>query len=373
VNIVHLIDSGGFYGAEVVLLNLVEEQNKLRHKVSIISVGETRAGEKAIEKIAKEKKITIIPLRFRNGPNILGSIQIYKTAKMHQADVIHSHGYKGDILMAMLPKWYRKIPVISTLHGWTATKKWTKMWVYERINILALKRLNGVVAVSQILANLKIFRSIGIFPEFIPNGLPELSFFEKPPLNIQLFNEINDKKVINILTIGRLSKEKGIDILIEALATLKNEEELFRLYVVGEGPLKKKLINLVQQLKIDDMVFFLGYQDDFYKYARFFDIYVISSYTEGLPMTLLEIMQSGIPIISTSVGEIPSVLKNGELGELVEPGDKEILAQGIRKIFSQYDVYRNKAKTSKKVAINEYSASKMANSYISLYNNIIHK
>jgi glycosyltransferase involved in cell wall biosynthesis len=368
MNIVHLIDSGGLYGAEIVMLNLAAAQVDAAHQVCIISVGSSRVGEKAVEKEAIKRGFCIYSLRFMNGPNIIGAIKILKVARRQKAQVIHSHGYKGNILMAMLPSFIRKIPVFSTLHGWTSTKKWSRMWIYERTDILALKRLQGVVCVSQTLANNKIFHRAGIYPHFIPNGIPELIFSTKPPQNLTLKHKQDSRKIINLLNIGRLSREKGLDVLIDTIALLKDEKIIFRLYHVGDGYLKGDLTQKVNMLGLQKHVFFLGYQDNFYRFVPFFDIYIIPSLSEGLPITLLEIMQSGVPVISTRVGEIPNVLQNGKLGELVDPVNKYALAEKILEVSNSFEPFKIKALKAQEVAIQKYNLKLMVDSYFKIYN-----
>ena len=85
----------------------------------------------------------------RNGPNVSGAIRIYKYAQKNNVDIIHCHGYKANILSGLLPFKYGKIPYISTLHGWTSTKIFTKMWFYELLDAVMAKRADCVVAVSQ--------------------------------------------------------------------------------------------------------------------------------------------------------------------------------------------------------------------------------
>jgi glycosyltransferase involved in cell wall biosynthesis len=122
---------------------------------------------------------------------------------------------------------------------------------------------------------------------------------------------------------------------------------------------------------LGNRVFNPGYREQFYRFATFFDLYVIPSLTEGLPMTLLEIMQSGIPVVATRVGEIPHVLKNGDLGALIEPGNKEALAEAIRHVFQHIDIYKEKTEEAKRFALKEYSAEKMSHMYDMFYHKIL--
>src|SRR4051812_35512529 len=112
MRVLHVIDSQGIYGAETVLLNLASEQQRRGERPVSLSVGAVGAPEKAIEAEARRRGIECVALRMRDGLNFAGARQILHLASEHGADLIHSHGYKSNILLALARRRSHEIPVV---------------------------------------------------------------------------------------------------------------------------------------------------------------------------------------------------------------------------------------------------------------------
>jgi glycosyltransferase involved in cell wall biosynthesis len=142
-----------------------------------------------------------------------------------------------------------------------------------------------------------------------------------------------------ILTVCRLEKNKGIDVLIKAIQILDSDETsngALKLLICGEGTERKALENLSSTLEVKDNVMFLGFRDmeellELYNVADFF---ALASYSEGLPKALLEAMSCGCIPVATAVGDVGRVVVDNFNGFLVNPGDHEEFSQGIRKGMS---------------------------------------
>ena len=104
MHVMHIIDSGGMYGAEVMLLNLVEEQVRQGLKPVIASIGDKHTGEKPLEIEAHKRNFPVKTFRMHAGPNFIGAWEILNYAKSIDCDLLHSHGYKGNILFGLIPK-----------------------------------------------------------------------------------------------------------------------------------------------------------------------------------------------------------------------------------------------------------------------------
>lgn len=122
----------------------------------------------------------------------------------------------------------------------------------------------------------------------------------------------------NIVTMGRLSPEKKQDNLIKAFSKINKLYPESKLYLLGDGPLKKKLIQLVQDLGLTDSVYLLGHQDNPFELLRQCQLFVLTSDYEGQPMVLLEAMAVGLPVAATDIPATRYVLDNGNLGLLAK-------------------------------------------------------
>jgi glycosyltransferase involved in cell wall biosynthesis len=130
-------------------------------------------------------------------------------------------------------------------------------------------------------------------------------------------------------TVGSLTPKKDHETLIRAAAELRRRVPGVRVILVGQGPLESRIRELIRDLDLERTVILAGYREDAARVAGALDVFVLSSRYEGLPISLLEAMASGRPVVATAVGGIPEVIGEGRGGVLVPPGDSQTLAAAI--------------------------------------------
>lgn len=377
MKILHIIDSGGLYGAEIMLLNLVQEQIKIGLEPTICSIGGKGIVEKPLESEATKRGVRVEKFRMSPGPNLIGVFKILKYAKKEQFDILHSHGYKGNILFGFIPKSYRRIPLITTLHGWTSTKALTKMKLYEWLDAKSLKHIDAVVAVNRVMFMHHMFKNNGHTNLFVVNnGIPALNFTtgkmehqKNCDLNREIIEFCQDSFIIG--SIGRLSKEKGFNNLVESVYELNKIGLKAKLIIIGEGYERDNLEKLIMKLGMKDNVLMPGYENEAWQYLPLFDVFALPSLTEGFPITILEAMQSGVPIVATRVGGVPEILDEGAAGVLVKPGDVKVLTQEILSLLKNPTCRTNIAKKAKEIAFTRYSDKNMALEYQKIYMSLV--
>ena len=155
--------------------------------------------------------------------------------------------------------------------------------------------------------------------------------------NGKVFDVFCPKDIFRILTVGFLTKQKGIIFLIKALEILKSKGLIFQCFIIGQGVLKKELEDEVKKRNLEKQIHLVGYIPESFKYLKYFDLYVLSSLWEGLPNVVLEAMASKLPVLATSVGGVPEIIKDGETGFLVKPGSAELLSERIEFFMSLED------------------------------------
>jgi glycosyltransferase involved in cell wall biosynthesis len=369
VKILHVIDSGGLYGAEMVLLALAAEQKRAGHTPCIASIGERGDYEKPIESEAKKRGIEVKTFRMRNGLNIFGAINIVRYALENGFDLFHSHGYKGDILLGILPSFVRRIPLVCTLHGWTSSGSLGKMRLYEWADSLCLRRADAVCLVSESMRTIRALNAIKpTCIHVIPNGFPDLdTSVTAPDDEISRFC----REGFTIASIGRLSKEKAYDVLIEAFALVHEEKPDVRLLIVGEGPERDRLEGLIRKKGLESHVLLPGYREMPWRYLTECKAFVLSSLTEGLPVALLEAMLVGIPVIATMVGGIPHIITHGKTGFLVPPGDPIPLSKIINDLRMCRDATDVMIQDAQELVLERYSCRRMAMNYDAVYMKIV--
>jgi len=342
-------------------------------KPLVCSIGDLGEIEKPLEIAAQARGIQVCKIRISRGLKLKNGLTILREARNSKADVIHLHGYKDTILVGLLPWFVRKIPAIRTLHGWTAKTKLSKIWLYEKLDRFCLKRLDGIVSVNATLVD-QVQQFVKKAPVItIENGIPPFEFNKEQVLQEdgELAGFCRDGFVI--CGIGRFSQEKGFILLVEAMSLLVSKKPDLKLVLIGEGAQQQEMESIIQQKGLAKHVFFAGYKQDAARYLPLFDVFVLPSLTEGLPIVLLEAMQAGVPVVATRVGGVPDVLQNGEYGRLTDSDSADALAQSILQVIDHLDDAMSRAVKAKKRVLSRYSSRRMAKKYLDLYNSVLDK
>ncbi|RCU45165.1 glycosyltransferase [Corallincola holothuriorum] len=372
MHVMHLIDSGGLYGAEQVLLGLVRYCNQHDTKATIVSVGDTGVPEKALELAAKNAGLPLICLRMKNGLNLSGARKIIELAKSEQADLLHSHGYKFNILMGLIPTRWR-LPCITTVHGYVHSPVGSRMWCYEWLDRKMLSRLEQVVFVSeQTLAHPRV-KNLGLaHSQVIANGLDTST-------RLTLDTELESGAIKDfvgatnklIVAVGRLSREKGFDTLLKAFADVYRNDTGCRILIVGEGGKRAELESLIAEQGLKDVVMLPGFCKQVSLLLQQAKLFVMPSLTEGLPMALLEAMAVGVPIIASEVGAIPQVLDKGRCGKLVPAANVSELTKSMQLLLADSEEAALLGECGRERQQRHYSVDAMGTAYLRLYRNMV--
>lgn len=363
MKILHLIDSGGLYGAEMMLLQLMSEQVKMGYKPILGSIGGLNLSDKAIEVAAVERGLLVERFRMCNGPNLFGVLRILKYAQKANINLLHSHGYKGNILFGFLPRKFRKLPLVTTVHGWTGTGKINKMAVYEWLDRLSLKYVDRVVLVNPLMSQLPALKKLTRV-EVVENGLDPVSD-AVDELDSSVTNFI--QKRATIVAVGRFSPEKAFDLLLEAVASLVKEGLDVQLLLLGDGGLRENLESQAESLGIAPRVFLPGHLPYVERYISLCTVFAMPSLTEGWPMALLEAMRSGVPIIASQVGGIPTMLDHGRAGHLVPPAQLQPLVDSINEVLCLPETAKEQTIVAHQRVVEQYTSLNMAKKYQNLY------
>jgi len=371
MKVLHLIDSGGLYGAEVMLLELMSGQKRLGLEPLLCSMGNPAVGEKPLEREARARGLEVVSVRFRAGLNPFGVRRLLQIARDSRADILHSHGYKGNILAGMIPAGVRGIPLVSTLHGWTNTRRLSMLSLYEWLDRRMLRYRDAVIVVNKRMLNDRRLLDAGISPDklhVVNNGISADAAVTEESTQDKIASFAHNGFIIG--AIGRLSPEKGYGYLLEAIAQLRERGRDIRLIIVGDGPLMDTLVIKSESLGIADIVLFAGYQPDASRYLSCFNVLVLSSLSEGLPITLLEAMRAGTPLVATRVGGIPDVITDEQTGLLIEPRQAAELSAAIDRLISDPSAARLMAEAANMEFHTWYTSEKMVGEYLTIYKNV---
>ena len=360
MRVIHLIDSGGYYGAERVLLELLQAQRAAGIDASLISHGDGGCGAKAIEREAEARQL---PLTIWRGDFLRRLRQLVATSD--KDTVLHSHGYKFTIVLALLP---RRCTTVATVHGYTELRLYRKMGIYALLDRWALRRLDGAAFVAAKVAADARIRLDGRRYQQIANGidagLPMLQ-----PLPVPLAAAITGKQVV--LSLGRLSPEKGLAHLLRAFARIHGRHPDALLVIAGEGQLQAELEALAGRLGISGQVYFAGYIAAADSLLAAACLLAQPSLTEGMPMTVLEAMRRGVPVVASAVGSLPELLGPAMGGEpaglLVTAADDAALAVALERLLTDPAVAQQLGAQGKQRFLAHYSSAAMAARYQDFY------
>ena len=180
-----------------------------------------------------------------------------------------------------------------------------------------------------------------------------------------------DKDVIVITNVGIFRKVKGHEVMLKSVAKVINQLPKAKFLLVGDGPDKKDLEEMANEMGIGKHVLFPGFIDNIPEIYSFTDIAILSSWSEGLPQSLLQAMAAGVPVIATNVGGVPEVVVHEESGILIEAGDHAALAEGIIRIINHPDLAVRMAGRAKEIILQGHSMNSMLDSIESLYQRLL--
>jgi len=166
---------------------------------------------------------------------------------------------------------------------------------------------------------------------------------------------------------ARLTEQKGLTFLLQALPAVLRAQRDLRLVIAGDGPLRRNLEEEAQRVGVGSHVHFLGPRTDMPDILQLFDVYVLPSIWEGLPMVLLEAMAAGCPIVATNVGGNPDAVRDGYNGYLVPARDPDALATRVIGLLSDRRQREEFGRNGRTLFDREFSAAIMARSYEQLY------
>jgi len=274
-------------------------------------------------------------------------------------DIVQTHGYRLTALIFLLRLAGQKLPWIAFFHG--ATDENWKMRLYNQLDRILLRRADRLVVLSE--ENRRAFADAAERLRLIHNA----SFPIPPDGEPVRLDHLRREGRPLIAAVSRLSPEKGLDLLIEAVARLSAAGKPVSLVIAGDGQERTALERQAETLGIGDRVHFLGMVRNVTSLYSQVDAVVLPSRPgrEGLPNVLLEAMRADAPVVATAAGSVPEVLAVPGSGELVRPGDVDALVEGIGAALARGR--SPEAAAARIEAIGRFSLERRVAAHLSLY------
>jgi len=276
----------------------------------------------------------------------------------------HGHDYKSDALGLLVSKFY-PLKLVTTVHGWVDHT--SRAQLYRRIDLKCLPRYDRIVCVSETL-----------LAECLAAGVPveKLSLIEN---GIVLDDYRTDagslpktsSSVPVVGAVGRLSPEKGFDVLIRAFDQLLSTGTAAQLVIAGEGGLQQELQQLIRDLKRENSITLLGHVPDARLVFNTLDAFVLSSRREGLPNVLLEAMASRVPTITTPVGGVPNVVAHEHDALFVPVDNVDALTVALTRLLNNASLQQQLADNAYRTVADRFSFERRMHKFVALYDQLL--
>lgn len=310
-------------------------------------------------------EVEIIPERFRFDPRVFQELR--SVVERCAPDVLQTHSVKSHLLLR-LSGLGRRYPWVAFHHGYTTPD--AKMRLYNQLDRLSLPSAAHVVTVcgpfAERLARVGVRRErISVLHNSVAPAVAPGEEVTRA-LGVKLGLD-EDERVI--LSVGRLSQEKGHADLVAALDHLRRLAPglNFRLVLVGDGPERTRLEADAIARGLSDRIVFAGHHADVRPFYALADVLVLPSYSEGSPNVLLEAMAAGLPVVATAVGGVPEIVAHEESALLIAPRDEHAMATAVARILSDAPLARGLAAKALELAAERFSPEAYARSVLEIY------
>ncbi len=343
-----------FGGAETMCENLTYALKAQGHEVAVVSL----YGEHTpISRRMEEAGVRIRYLDKKLGLDLSMVPKLTRILKEEKPDVVHTH--LDVIKYAVAAARIAKVPrCVHTVHN--VADKEAEGRAQKIINGFYFRRGWSVpVALSpEVQSSIAAF--YGLRKERVPvayNGVDLSRCLPK--------ESYDTAESFHILHIGRFNEQKNHGMLLRVFQKLALEDPSLRLDLIGDGELRQEMEALAESLSLKEKISFLGAQSNVYPYLHNADLFLLPSRYEGIPMTIIEAMGTGLPIVATAVGGVPDMLKNGEDGIMV-PCEEEAVVKACKALIENKAMREKLGRAARKNA-DRFSAQAMGKRYLEIY------
>jgi glycosyltransferase involved in cell wall biosynthesis len=370
INILQFICPSGFYGAEMWVLALAKnlETGRVDCRLAITRESETQNIELYKRFCALGLKAYQIRMKGRFDP--IGILRIVNLIKCEKINIIHSHGYKSDIL-GLIAARLAGVKIVVTPHGFENAPD-RKLRLFIRMGGIALRHCDMVAPLSEELES--DILKLGVAPgrtKLIINGVD--------------LNEVESEREVptpspwpadgekRIGYIGQISHRKNIGDIIQAFDRLYREHKDTRLVLIGDGAQRSSLEEMSRSLPSSSQIEFLGYRSDRLRLLKHFDLFTMTSSLEGIPRCLMEAMAMGVPVAAYDIPGVDKLVIHEKTGLLSRFGDVEGLKQQWERLLFDGGISTRITQDARQYVYEHFSAKRMAEEYTSLYQELFEK
>ena len=310
MRILHVVPSFGLGGMEKIMCAMINASTN-EHQHAILSLDGCASALTWIS----DSRVRMIPFR-KDKSRRLFFCSLYRTLRQNRPDLLMTYNW-GAIDAIWLGRLARISNIIHHEHGFNADEGTATSWRRDLIRCLVYRLASKVVVVSHELEEMMRSRFRLSQPTIvrIPNGI-DTSFYSPNEVERQQMRTAlgYQKSDLVIGFSGRIDPIKNVDMLLEVFQSANPRDYPFRLLIVGDGPERARLEARCESSGLRSYVLFGGEQTEVLPYLRAMDVFLLTSLREQMPLTVLEAMAVGMPVIASRVGELPYIIDDGADG-----------------------------------------------------------
>jgi glycosyltransferase involved in cell wall biosynthesis len=368
INVLQFITPTGFYGAEMWILALSKYLDPAKINCQLFVTNESECQNIEIYNRFKALGLNAhqIKMNGRFDPRVI--LKQFRLIKQNKIDIIHTHGYKSDILGILVAK-LTGIKAVSTPHGFENVKD-IKLQLFISLGCISLRLFDRVVPLSEELHS--GIKKIGVNTNkirLILNGvdLEEIEWERKRKWSSTYYKNTHERRIVYV---GQIAFRKNISDLIKTFDILYKEQKNIRLIIIGDGPDKNKLEQEAASLSSGHRIDFLGYRDDRLRLLKEMHLFVMTSSLEGIPRCMMEAMAMELPVAAYRIPGVDKLVIQGKTGLMVDFGDIVGLKKCWEKLLFDKEYAKQIARNGREYILKNYSAKRMAEEYTSLYSEL---
>jgi glycosyltransferase involved in cell wall biosynthesis len=365
MRVVHIAKVKGIAGAERHLLDLVPTLASSGVDVQMLVLEDPRFPTDSFRHALEERRVPVQVVRTRRNVDPLLVGRIARRLRGARADIVHTHMIHADLYGLPAARLAGVRGTVSSRHD---NNPFRREPVYRWLNERAMRMADRVVAISHAVTKFVVDvegvdpRSVVTIHYGLAPGATASVTREQAMARLALQG---DGPVVGV--VGRLVEQKGIDVLIDAFPEVLRRHPAARLLVVGDGPEGMALRRRASRLGLDGRVVFAGWINNARDVMPACDVMVMPSRWEGLGLAALEAMACGRPLVASAVDALPEVVRDGETGMLVSPGDRHALAGAVNRLLDCPDWAAALGAAGQARVRDCFSVSEMVRSTIALY------
>lgn len=359
IRVIYVVDTLGGGGAERIVVDMATHLDQSRFAPLICTTRELGLYVSEVQSAG----VPVHCLCRKNRFDIMGFLELVRLLKREDIDIVHCHK-AGSNTLGRLAAFVARVPIILA-HEHTMPQRSFIQRLVDRV----LARISTSVITCDLALKKALVSTEGLDADkvvVVHNGV-NLSKFASRKQESGLRDRLGLDNGPVVGTFARLDFQKDISTLLAAIPYVLTVMPNCNFVIVGEGPLRGQLEMEVSELGIAEHVHFLGYRSEIPELLQLLNVFVLSSQWEGLPVTILEAMASGKPIVSTNVGGVSEVVLDRETGILVPPQSPRALGEAIISLLVNPNLAESMGFAGQERARREFSIEAMMCSIEAIY------